>query len=184
VNGVETAIRDFRTSRLEYMLTLQARHFAPTRRGYGPQREEGQLTVECLVADRRTIVANSTRTIWKQARNSGPIAGYVRPTRDQYTAAEHQSHHRGVACHSYLLLQGRLDSARSVLQGSITGSVLEDITNPSKTAPHRYEAEMDPISLLNVLGFHGHRVVAVTTTSDNYMVWTLERRNYEMHDEL
>jgi len=189
VNGVETAVRDSRYRRLEYSLTLHESHFIPTRLGSGPQGQTtvGTVTIECLVMQGRTVAANSTRVIRQEEENTGgsPIGnriGVERGARAFYTAEEaHRTHPANVPCQAYLLVQQRTGGG-AVLLGRLTDSLLEDIATLSRTAEDRHETEITPVDLLNVLGFHGHRVVGVSTNPQNQMVWTLERKYYEFHE--
>ena len=49
----------------------------------------------------------------------------------------------------------------------------------------RLETSEDAVAVLNILGYHGYKVVGVGNSMDNRMVWTLERKFYEFHkDEL
>jgi len=184
VNGQEVAApRDRWDRRLEYSLTLYESHFR-SRRGNSPQMESSPVAVECLVMQGRTVAANSTTLVRENVVvTPNPIGvriGVERNGRAFSTAEEHRSHPSHAPCQSYLLVQEMRNGGTLVL-GRLSYAIQEDITNPYETAQDRYETDMTPVSVLTVLGFHGHRVVGVTTNLDNLMVWTLERKYYEFH---
>jgi len=184
VNGQEVAApRDRWDRRLEYSLTLYESHFR-SRRGNSPQMESSPVAVECLVMQGRTVAANSTTLVRENVVvTPNPIGvriGVERNGRAFSTAEEHRTHPSHAPCQSYLLVQEMRNGGTLVL-GRLSYAIQEDITNPYETAQDRYETDMTPVSVLTVLGFHGHRVVGVTTNMDNLMVWTLERKYYEFH---
>lgn len=192
VNGAEVVVRDTRSQRLEYALNLQSQHFAGSGGySYGPQVEE--VTVGCLVMQGYNVVANTTRTIRKEdsySRPPGPQT-YPRPTstgisrggRQVGSFHEHRTHPESVPCHSYLLLEQTRRG--SMLRGRLSSDVLEEIESPTPIGTDRHETPMSPEKLLDLLGFLGHRVVGMAANSDGIgMVWTLERKYYEFHDEL
>jgi len=184
VNGQEVAApRDRWDRRLEYSLTLYDSHFR-SRRGNSPQMESSPVAVECLVMQGRTVAANSTTLVRENVVvTPNPIGvriGVERNGRAFSTAEEHRTHPSHAPCQSYLLVQEMRNGGTLVL-GRLSYAIQEDITNPYETAQDRYETDMTPVSVLTVLGFHGHRVVGVTTNMDNLMVWTLERKYYEFH---
>jgi len=187
VNGQEVALpRDRWDRRLEYSLTLHESHFR-SRRGNSPQMGTSTVAVECLVMQGRTVAANSTTLVREDVIVTPPPigvrfggGGVERNGRAFSTAEEHRTHPSHAPCQSYLLVQ-EMRNGGTLLLGRLSYAIQEDIPNPYETAQDRYETSMSPVSVLTVLGFHGHRVVGVTTNMDNLMVWTLERKYYEFH---
>jgi len=192
VNGQDVALpRDRWDRRLEYSLTLHESHFwAP--RGNNPHPPvyppgTSTVAVECLVMQGRTVAANSTILVREDVIDTpNPIGvrfgggGVERNGRAFSTAEEHRNHPSHAPCQSYLLVQ-EMRNGGTLLLGRLSYAIQEDISNPYETAQDRYETSMTPVSVLTVLGFHGHRVVGVTTNIENQMVWTLERKYYEFH---
>eukprot|EP00091_Calanus_sinicus_P021325 TRINITY_DN6253_c0_g1_i1.p1 TRINITY_DN6253_c0_g1~~TRINITY_DN6253_c0_g1_i1.p1 ORF type:complete len:375 (+),score=59.41 TRINITY_DN6253_c0_g1_i1:222-1346(+) len=194
VNG-EEIIGVKRNNRLEARVSVNEDHFNPTRRsiGYRPQGSfiSNAILVECLGKFGQHIAANSSMTITrgsKQSTNMPLQAGRGEVQRNSRTffndPVQHRDHKKGIPCHSYVIVESSFNQG-SVIRGQISGEVLEDITSPTKTADDRLETSEDVVAILNILGYHGYQVVGVGNSMDNRMVWTLERKYFEFHqDEL
>jgi len=194
VNG-EEIIGVKRNNRLEARVSVNEDHFNPTRRsiGYRPQGSfiSNAILVECLGKFGQHIAANSSMTISRGSKpntNMPLTSGRGEVQRNSRTFKNdpvlHRNHKKGIPCHSYVIVESSFNQG-SVIRGQISGEVLEDITSPTKTANDRLETSEDAVTILNVLGYHGYQVVGVGNSMDNRMVWTLERKYFEFHqDEL
>ena len=47
----------------------------------------------------------------------------------------------------------------------------------------KHKLMFDPIDILNHLGTHGYRVIGFTAEADKKMVWTLERKDFDVAPE-
>jgi len=189
VNGEE--IRGVkRNNRLEARLAVSEEHFNPTRRsiGYRPQGNliSNTILVECLGKFGQHVAANSSMTIRRGSKSGNDqVPKHSRDPRTFWNApGQHSDHQKGAPCHSYILVESRFNQG-AVIRGQLSGDVLEDISSPTNTAKDRLETSEDAVAVLNILGYHGYKVVGVGNSMDNRMVWTLERKFYEFHkDEL
>jgi len=192
VNG-EEVIGAMRNNRLEARVSVNEEHFNPTRRsiGYRPQNTiiSNAILVECLGKFGQHIAANSSMTIRRGARPSISLpsqSGHQGQPRyaKHYDPVEHRDHQKGIPCHSYITVEERLNQG-SLIRGQVSGEVMENIPSHRNTAEARTETSEDAVAVLNILGYHGYKVVGVGNSMDNKMVWTLERKYYEFHkDEL
>eukprot|EP00092_Neocalanus_flemingeri_P033114 GFUD01036009.1.p1 GENE.GFUD01036009.1~~GFUD01036009.1.p1 ORF type:complete len:373 (-),score=93.53 GFUD01036009.1:234-1352(-) len=192
VNG-EEIIGEIINNRLEARVSVNEEHFNPTRRsiGYRPQNSfvSNTILVECLGKFGQHVAANSSMTIKrgsKPARLTGGSGGQQvdRKAKHLNHPDQHREHQKGVPCHSYIIVESSFNKG-AVIRGQVSEEVLEDIPLPTKTAAERLETSEDVVAVLNILGYHGYKVVGVGNSMDNRMVWTLERRYYEFHkDEL
>jgi len=175
-----------RNNRLEARLTVSEEHFNPTRRsiGYRPQGSilSNTLLVECLGMYGLHTAANSSITIRRQNTLQTSSGQVERNSRTFWNEpGQHRDH---PPCHNYILVETSFNQG-TVIRGQLSGEVMEDITDPTKTAEDRLETSVATVAILNILGYHGYRVVGVGNSMDNRMVWTLERRYFEFHkDEL
>jgi len=189
VNGEE--IRGVkRNNRLEARLAVSEEHFNPTRRsiGYRPQGNliSNTILVECLGKFGQHVAANSSMTIRRGSKSDhDQVPKHSRDPRTFWNEpGQHSDHQKGVPCHSYILVESRFNQG-AVIRGQLSGEVLENIRSPTKTAEDRLETSEDAVAVLNILGYHGYKVVGVGNSMDNRMVWTLERKYFEIHkDEL
>jgi len=195
VNG-EEVIGAMRNNRLEARVSVNEEHFNPTRRsiGYRPQNTiiSNAILVECLGKFGQHIAANSSMTIRRGSKPSTSSTslpqvshqGQPRNARHFWNdPVQHRDHQKGIPCHSYVIVESRFTG--SVIRGQVSGEVMEDIKLPTKIAEERLETSEDVVAILNILGYHGYKVVGVGNSMDNRMVWTLERKYFEFHkDEL
>jgi len=110
---------------------------------------------------------------------------YNKQPRKGKNYADPQAHrsHGDVPCHSYIVVTDFSSSYNKKTE--IVGELVNEVRSAFPTIQQRgdtYTLTEDPVQVLNVLGYNGHRVVAMAFDQrEGRMSWTLERAYFEFH---
>jgi len=207
INGIEmptstVSVGDIASAKYSGLTIIES-HFGPRRRIHRthPELSPNEILLECKAMYGKHLAGQTNSTIYKTGtytRPQPPIEVTVAPTRDPGTQvneprqprqfwlnADVHARHGEVPCHGYILLEEGTGGQGAILRGDVDEETLSHLEETIVTGENRRESQEDVIEVLNVLGYHGYVVMAMTKNSDNRLVWTLERKYFEFHrDEL
>lgn len=209
VNGMEMigkhTLEDNKAT-LEVHVTIMEDHFDPNRLFLqsNPQLNVDTILVECKAfygehmaheTSQKLRKFNSVHHIdYDQPKSGGSqvagiqanvIQGSSRDPKSFWRDPSKHARHGQVPCHGYILLETGVGGRGAVVRGDISPDALSNLDRMVAVSPDRRETDQDVVAVLNGLGYHGYKVVGTANSMDNRMVWTLERKYFEFHqDEL